>query len=377
MRLVSCSVLALCAACLLPFAISCGSDDSEGTAGSGGAAGSTSKGGSGGGAAGTTGLQCDSTAALDLTGTWAAFFQFSIGLKKQEGGAITMCPDPQVSSSTMLMLIELQQDGTAVTAKPVSCTLTLPEVSGMVGDCDSTSDTMVTVSILPPQQLTDSMSEIVMPQASGALSALAAGSTLTMADRFLFRTGSTKEGDAMPQWLKGNPGCGASSVSVGRNGECLADCVDDCSATVDADHDSKVGVTFDACGLTKDDVSQKVKCNPEDPASAGTTIQGRVFLNFQTDPLITGKAKSSCEVAGTFDATTIYHVLGGDLYLSNTQISVASALLSLPIYEISPTDSKFRMIRVDGKHGAPNWKVDMAQPGSSCATAIQHQNEMQ
>lgn len=377
MRLASRFMLALCAACLLPTAVSCGSDDSDGGAGSGGAAGATSKGGSGGGAAGSTGLKCDSSAELDLTGTWAAFFQFSIGLKKQDGGAITMCPDPQTSSSTMLMLLELQQDGTKVTAKPVSCTLTLPEVSGMVGDCDATSDSMVTVSILPPQQLTDSMPEIAMPQAGGTLAALTAGSTLSMADRFLFRIGSTKEGDAMPQWLKDTAGCGASATSVGRNGECLTDCVDDCSATVDGDHDSKVGVTFDVCGLTKDDVSSKVKCNPEEPSSAGTTIQGRVFLNFQTDPLITGKAKSSCEVTGTFDATTIYHVLGGDLYLSNTQVSVASALLSLPIYEISPTDSKFRMIRVDGKHGAPDWGVDMAQPGAACTTAILHQNEMQ
>lgn len=385
MRLASRSVLALCAACILPIAVSCGSDDSEGAAGSGGAAGSSHKGGSGGGAAGgsgggasgATGLPCESGTELDLTGTWAAFFQFSIGLKKQEGGAITMCPDPQVSHSTMLMLIDLQQDGTTVTAKPVSCALTLPEVSGMVGDCEPGSDTMVTVSILSPQQMTGSMPEIAMPQAAGTLGALAPGASITMADRFLFRTGSTKDGAAMPQWLKDNQGCGASAISVGRNGECLTDCVDDCSSTVDADHDSKVGVTFDVCGMTKDDVASKVKCSPEDPSSAGTTIQGRVFLAFQTDPLVTGKAVSSCEMKGTFDATTIYHVLGGDLYMSNTQISVASALLSLPIYEISPADSRFRMIRVDGKHGAPDWKVDLAQTATACATAIEHQNELQ
>ncbi|HQP36943.1 MAG TPA: hypothetical protein PLI95_17285, partial [Polyangiaceae bacterium] len=248
---------------------------------------------------------------------------------------------------------------------------------GMVGDCDPTSESLVTVSILPRQQSLAAMPAVPMPSAQGSLAALTPGASLSMTDRFVFRTGSTKEGNAMPAWVKDNAGCGASDIQVGRNGECVEACVDDCSATVDGDGDGKVGVTFDVCGLTPDDVVSKVKCNPDDPASAGTTIQGRVFLDYQTDPLIAGKAKSSCEVTGTFDATTIYHVVGADLYLSNTQISVASALLSLPTYAISPTDSKFRMIRVDGKHGAPDWAIDVGQPGAACSVALQHQNELQ
>jgi hypothetical protein len=369
--------VALCALAAIPLAVSCSSSDST-PAGAGGGAGGGGVGG-GGGSGGSAGLKCDTTAELDMTGTWAIFFQYSIGLQKQTGGAIEMCPVDQVSSSTMFLLLDITQTGTAVQTKPINCGLTLPAVSGLVGSCDPTADNLVTVEILAPQNLIDAMPSVKMNPAAGTLAATAPGSKLTMTDAFLYLIGSSKGGADMPRWLDTNPGCSPdlSNVNVGRNGVCDPNCVSDCTPMLDADSDGKTGVTFNVCGTTKDDVASKVKCVPEDPSSAGVTIQGRVYLDFQTDPLVTGTVKSSCEASGTFAATTLYYVAGADIYMSNSPIPVASAIKSLPTYEISPTESKFRMIRVDGKHGAPDWKVNLTDASAACKIAIQHQNELQ
>jgi hypothetical protein len=32
---------------------------------------------------------------------------------------------------------------------------------------------------------------------------------------------------------------------------------------------------------------------------------------------------------------------------------------------------------VDGKHGAPDWKVNLTDASAACKIAIQHQNELQ
>jgi len=367
--------VALWALAAIPLVISCSSSDSTpvAAAGSGGGAGV----GGAGGAGGSSGLKCDATADIDMAGTWAIFFQYSIGLQKQVGGAIAMCPEDQVSSSTMFLLLDITQNGTAVQTQPINCGLTLPAVTGLVGDCDPQAANLVTVEILAPQSLIDAMPSVKMNSAAGTLSGTAVGSTLSMTDPFLYLIGSSKGGADMPRWVDTNSGCGANDTQVGRNGVCESTCVSDCTSMLDADNDSKTGVTFDVCGTTKDDITSKVKCVPDDPSSAGTTIQGGVFLDFQTDPKSTGKVKSSCEATGTFAATTLYYVAGGDVYLSNTAISVASSIKSLPIYDISPTESKFRMIRVDGKHGAPNWNVNLADASAACKIAIQHQNELQ
>ncbi|MBI5533315.1 MAG: hypothetical protein HY898_11400 [Deltaproteobacteria bacterium] len=378
MSLLGRAFVMCCASVAFPLILSCSSSgDAGGTSGGGGAGGGT--GGTGaagqGGSGGGTTLKCEEPAQLDMTGTWAIFLQYSIALQKQEGGAITMCPEDQPASSTMYLLLDITQTGTSITAKPINCTLTLPAVTGLVGTCDPQADNLVTVAILAPQTLVDSMPDIAMAPAAGTLSAAATGATLSMTDRLMFLTGATKGGDDLPKWVDTNAGCGANDTS-GRDGQCVSTCVTDCTALADSDADQKVGVTFNVCGTTKEDVASKVKCNPDDPSSAGTTIQGKAYLDFQTDPKLTGTVKSSCEASGTYDATTIYHMVGANLYLANTQISVASSIKSLPTYLISPTKSVFHMIRVDGKYGAADWKTDLSDRRGACKIAIQHQNDV-
>lgn len=374
-------VVICCASMSLPFAApACGSSDAGPAAGQGGksgAGGANLGGGNTGGTGGSSQLTCSDNGSVDMTGTWAIFLRYSLSLQSQTGGAITMCPADQVSTSTMYLIVDIQQTGTDVQIQPIHCDMSLPVVTGIVGDCDPKAPNLVSVGIIPPARLISAIPDVAMQLAKGSLSSTTSGASLTMDDRFAFTTGTTKKGTEMPKWLDTNPGCGASDIEIGRDSTCASQCVSDCSVLTDDDHDGLPAVTFNVCGTTPDDVQQKVKCNADQPAEAGTTIQGRVELVYQTDPKITGTVKSSCEAIGTFSATTIYNVIGADLYLANTKISVASSLKSLPVYVIDPVKSQFRMIRVDGKYGAPSWGVDLTKHVDACTIAIQHQNELQ
>jgi len=328
---------------------------------------------------GVKGMSCEPTPEIDLTGTWAIFFRFSISLQSQPGGAITMCPTDQVSTSTMYLLLQIKHSETdktqLETIRPVGCTLTLPTVTGMVGQCTPDAPNLVSTEIVGPETLGPSMQKVVMNTVTGQLDSLVAGARFTT-DPLVFTIGTTSSPDAMPRWMENQPGCGLANDTLGRSQKCETQCVDDCSALVDADNDGYPGLTFHACGRTPDDVEMKVQCNPTIPSAGGTAIQGRVFLDFTTNPQVNGTVKSSCEIGGTFAATTVYNIIGADVYLG-TKVSVAAAIRSLPLYDVSPTNSKFRMIRVDGKYGAPDWRIAPdTDPQGACKVAMDHQNEL-
>jgi hypothetical protein len=154
--------------------------------------------------------------------------------------------------------------------------------------------------------------------------------------------------------------------------------VDDCSALVDDDQDGRAAVTFHVCGYSADDLKSGVKCNADNPSEAGITIQGPMLMAFQVDPLLQGSASSSCEVRGNVDAKVVYHVVGGDMYLANTQIGVQSAMRSLPLFDVDSTQSRFRMVRVDGTKGAPDWKIDpTTDPIAACQAVLARRNELE
>ena len=95
-----------------------------------------------------------------------------------------------------------------------------------------------------------------------------------------------------------------------------------------------------------------------------------------TELQLDGTALSSCEASGQFASLTTYSVIGADAYLASTSISVASALQSLPVFDALAKESVFRMIRVDGKHGAPDWGIVAASPSQACATVLHKQNDL-
>lgn len=350
---------------------SCG--DGEGSSSSGTVQGGT--GGAGGNAPST--VPCDSAPAeLSLSGIWAAYGRLSVKLLGVPGGAITICPEDQIGESTMLLLVTVKQDPNDKTkiseASAVLCSMELPVVTALVGQCDPASPTLVSTQIEAPDSFISALPKIAAPPVAGTLDGLAKGAVMTL-DPFTVTAGTSKSGGAMPKWDVNNMAC--LPANLGR-ADCEVMCVDDCAAMRDDDGDTYPGMTMNVCGKTPDDVKNGVKCNAEAPNEPGTTLQGRAFLNLEVTPKLSGTAVSSCELSGTVDSDVLYNVVGADVYLTGGQIGVTSAIKSLPTFDVDPTLSKFRMIRIDGQYGAPNWAVDPSNASAACAVLNQRVNEI-
>lgn len=346
---------------------------SSGTGGSGsGAEGGA--GGAGGAGGGSTVITCDAAPAEhDLEGTWAAYGRLAVKLQGQPGGAITICPADQIGESTMLLLVTMQRDPMDATklvnVGAVICEIELPVVTALVGTCDPMSKSLVSTQIIVPQTLLETLPDVKTTPVGGALT----GSDFAL-DRFVLTVGSSKPGDSMPAWNAASPTC--TAPNLGRTNQCEASCVDDCASLRDDDKDSYPGVTVNVCGTTPDDVKANLPCNAETPNEPGTTLQGRGFIDMEFNPLFTGSAKTSCELEGTVDSQVLYRLVGSDIYLAGAQIGVTSAIKSLPEFQVDSTQSRFRMVRIDGKYGAPNWQVDAASPKAACTTLLARKNEL-
>ena len=353
----------------------CGSSDSSAAAG--GAAGAG--GASGGAGAGTTQLPCDSSGDVDLDGMFALAAKFSFTFGSQPGGAVTICPADQTSEGSFLGLVRLhQQPGSTQidSAEAVVCTLQLPIISAGAGQCNPGTTNLVYAGLKFPQALIDACPRATLATTTGTLTSLQPGATFDL-QQLTFTIGTDKTGDQMPTWLMDKTGCGMADVSAGRIAECDPGCVSDCSSLVDDDQDGWPGVTVDVCGLTDDDKQQQVPCNADEPNVPGATIQGRAMMDMEVDPLLKGSAVSSCEVSGNLDASIRYNVIGADLYVTNAQISVTSAIKSLPTYKVNASQSRFLLVRIDGKHGSLDWSPDFNDALGSCKTVIARQNELQ
>lgn len=343
-----------------------------GDGGGSGASGAT--GGAGGTGGASTAVTCEGAPAEhDLAGVWAAYGRLAVTLQGQPGGAITICPTDQIGESTMLLMVTMNRDPAdptkLVDVGAVLCEIELPVVTALVGTCDLASQSLVSTQIIAPVTLLDALPKIEAAPVGGTL----VGADLAL-DRFVLTVGSTKPGEMMPSWDDALPSCIATNL--GRTNACEANCVDDCAALRDDDADTYPGVTVHVCGTTHDDVKSNLKCNADAPNEPGTTLQGRGFIDMEVNPLFTGLAKNSCELEGTVDSEVRYRLVGADIYLAGAQIGVTSAIKSLPGFQVDPTQSRFRMVRIDGKYGAPDWKVDAANAATSCKTLLARKNEL-
>lgn len=342
-------------------AAACGSDASEPA----GAAGKVDAGGSGG-----PSIPCEPMDAPSLDGTWAVLARYSLQLRSQAGGVVTMCPEDQSAPSDLIILMEIESAGEQLSVSATPCQLDLPSVSAMVGDCRPEQGNLLTVSIPIPAALESSWGNIPPVAVEGELAAGA-----LMLNRMRFTWGTRTE--SLPVWQDDREGCGFSDFDIGRTSACEPDCVDRCDDIVDDDADSYPGVTVHVCGTTPDDVASNVPCNAEDPTSPGVTLQGRVSMTFRTELEFEGEALSSCEATGTFASDTTYAVVGADAYLANTKVSVSSALQSLPLFDGDAEKSVWRMVRVDGEHGAPDWGLPVGDAAARCAIARAKRNELE
>ncbi|MEP7124639.1 MAG: hypothetical protein ABJE95_27170 [Byssovorax sp.] len=347
------------------------------TTGAGGSSGSSGTTGAGGG---SSAVKCDSApATLSLEGTWAVKGRLAVKLKGAPGGAITICPTDQPGEASILMMVTIQQDPADATkltgVKATLCSIDLPTVSALVGSCDPTSMSLVYATMSAPQKLIDALPKVVTTAVGGKLDSAASGSAIAL-ERFTVTVGSTKGGDLLPKWDTKGGAC--NSTLLGHTNACEATCVDDCASLRDDDGDGFPGVTIDVCGLTASDQKNSVPCHVDHPDDPGATLQGKAFLDIQVDPQFSGTAKSSCELTGSVDAATEirYQILGTDIWLAGSALGVDQTIGSLPSFQVDSAASKFRMVRVDGKYGAPDWKIDPLQPSPACAAIDQRVNEL-
>jgi hypothetical protein len=314
-----------------------------------------------------------------LSGTWAAHGQLSVKLTGAQMGPITICPADQEGAATLLLLITVKQD----TADPTKldqmqatlCSLELPTVTALVGSCTPNASNLVSTQIIVPQALLDALPTVATAMATGTLGGKSPGAMLTVSP-FDVVLGSTKMGAALPTWNTMSSMCNAPGT--GSSKSCDTTCVSDCTSLRDDDMDGYPGVTVQVCGETSMDMKSGVKCNASSPSMAGTSIQGEAFIDIEVTPTFTGTVKSSCEVTGTVstaDGMVDYHLVGADVYVGGVQIGVNDAIKSLPTFTVDPANSKFRMVRIDGKYGSPDLMVDPTQPGKACATVIMNMNQ--
>jgi len=344
----------------------------EGTTGSGGAGG-----GSGGaGTGGNPGPSCEGQPdTLDLAGTWAALGALTVSVKGQPGGLVTICPADQEGQANLTLLVTIGQDSAnptkLVDVRATLCTVELPAVTAVVGACEPGTEAAVTTQISATEALLAALPSLTASTVGGTLGGTEIGSDITF-EKFVVTAGSSETGENLPTWDPKAPGCDA--FDLGHSNVCEAKCVANCAGLEDSDGDGYPGVTLDVCGRTQDDEGQP--CNAADPTTPGVTIQGRAFAALEVDPQFTGTATSSCELRGTVDSSVSYSVVGADVALAGSQISVASALDALPSLVVKPADSKLTMVRVDGKYATTDLKLDPTDPLAACKIIIAKRNEL-
>ncbi len=329
---------------------------------------SGSQGGSGGG---LPSVACDPTESTRLDGTWAVLARYTLLLESRQGGVVTMCPEDQVAPASLLFVLDVQPSGTgAFDVSAVPCQLDLPSVSAMIGECRPEQDNVLNVVIPIPEPLTLNFPAIPPVEGKAAITP----SDALSFDNLRFTWGTRN--DALPSWQDTSPGCGMGDFEIGRSSDCEVSCVDSCDLVVDDDGDDFPGVTVHVCGTTEDDVTAKVPCNAEDPTTPGVTLQGMIRMALRTELTLQGEAKSSCEAAGTFASETTYSVVGADAYLTSTRVSVASAIQSLPLFEGQTDQSRWRMVRIDGQFGAPDWELPQ-DAVARCSVVRSRRNELE
>lgn len=371
-------VLSAVAAALLTVACGGGSGNTGGGGSTGSTTGSTAT-GSTSGTTGSTAFTCTGEPAdhVALSGTWAAYGELSVKLEGAPGGAITICPTDQVGAASLLVMLTVEQNAADPTkldkVQATLCSLELPTVTALVGTCDPTSQALVSTQIVAPKTFIDALPKIATTPATGALSAKEAGATVT-GGPLVITVGSTKGGASMPRWNTGSSACNAANL--GNTSVCETTCVDDCAALRDDDGDGYPGMTVHICGATPDDTKNNVPCNAESPNTPGATLQGKAFIDIEVNPTLNGEAKNSCEVVGTIGTDVLYNVVGADVWLAGAPITVSAAIKSLPAFKVDPQASKFRMVRIDGQYGAPDWGVDPMSPSAACATLNMRVNEL-
>lgn len=360
---------------LLAFGGGCSSNNHPSSGGTGGMAGTSGGSGAGAGGSGNQVAPCNSSSTLDLSGAWAAKVEMTVKTQSQAGGEIQICPTPQTAQTTLYMLFNLEQDVANPKSLPTIqahvCSVELPPVTAVAGTCDGSSNP-ITAQLLIPPALQSALPNVQLNSGSATLDGTAPGAGIT-SSQVVFVAGAATQGAQLPKWDASSQACSGSGI--GTSSQCDTTCVQSCSALRDDDHDSYPGITLGVCGKTQSDQQQNVPCNTTDPSQAGATLQGKAFLDLQINPTLTGTVQSSCEVTGNVNAALDYNVVGADVTLvGSSPLPVAQVVQALPTFNVDPSQSEFKLLRVDGKDGSVNWQLPSAT-SAACAVVLAHQND--
>jgi hypothetical protein len=364
----------------------CGSDSGDdagaaagagASAGAGGSSGSPGAGGgsgaSAGGSAGAGGAAaCQEDGDLDLNGTWLMRVRLDVSMKSEAGAVVQVCPDNQKGPSDLLLIVKMGQSGLEISSiEATLCSFTLPEVTAFVGQCDP-NGALVKARVEASKALLATLPGVKPLPIKGKLGGAAAGASFEP-DRFVYTLGSRSTGEQMATW-KGGGTCDNSAAPLGTGKSCEAMCVSSCDDVVDADGDMFPGISLTVCGFGADE-SVGALCNTDDPSEPGVTLQGHAGINFQVDPQLTGTAESSCLIKGkVVDAKIVYNILGADVRLAGSPLTIASVIQAIPKFVVSAETSTFQAVRIDGKHGALDLKLAADNPQAACEAAINNKN---
>ncbi len=355
---------------LVCLSVACGGgDDPAPSSPPGGAAGAGGSGaaGSAGAAGATSGLGCKEEGALDLGGTFAVKVRLEVTMKSDPAAVVSVCPADQRGAADLLAIVKMSQSGGAIDAvDTIVCDVTLPPVTAIAGSCSAGQKGTVAAQVSVSKALAAQVPKVRPKTVTAKLGGDAPGATFDP-ERLTFILGSkSASADAMAKWkdISSTSPCNSLTKPLGTSMDCEAMCVSDCGDVLDADLDGYPGASFDVCG--RGDEPPGAMCNTDDPSEPGVTLQGKAFLDFVIDPKLSGVAKSSCEITGNADASIRYNVLGANVRLSGSLLPVGSVITAIPAFEVVKETSKYRAVRVDGEHGAPDWKVDFPNPDSAC-----------
>lgn len=291
------------------------------------------------------GVCADSSDPVDLTGQFGLLASLDVRLTGRPAALVSLCPDPQMAASELLLRIEATQSGSQVDLAVSLCDIALPVVAGSAGECSAEN---LEIAITPGAELAARLPSIPIPMVSATLASATGGAAL-QPGAFALVVGTTLPSPTtpLPAWDTTRSGC-----APGLGGAPMA-CVAGYELLTDDDMDGRPAVTVNAA------------------ADMPGVLEGRAFVVLRVAPQLSGTIRNANCVEGSVQSTLDLSIIGSDVLLSGTPLDTPTVIQNIPPFEIL-TSSRFTMLRGDG---AGDQDFDDDDDGNvSCAELARHRN---
>ncbi|MBK6515496.1 MAG: hypothetical protein IPM79_04860 [Polyangiaceae bacterium] len=329
-------ILLFTAALVVP---ACGDDSETGTGGSG----NTSNNGAGPNEGGSGGApaSCD-FAELDLEGTWALKVTIPASTTSEAGGAFESCPASQSGDVVVTLGMSVSELSNVFGARLALCSISFPTVAADTAACGTGTSFDLSL-VRNNDRLFDNQTESETIELAG----LEPGAAFTLPP-VAFYYGSPPP---LREWDTADVAC--DDPLLGHGGTCEEACLSGGCMDMDYWNDDFPGFTWGVCGVGE---GQSINdCDPDDPLAGIGTVQGNVFTNVAVTMDISGTFDTSCTATATAPTTIDMTVVGGDVYVEGQQVNVTALANALPQFNLAGSGATVEMIRVDGRHGTPDY----------------------